>query len=176
MCNTKTVLSIIVARATNGTIGQGGKLPWHLPSDLARFKRITTGHPVVMGRATWESLPEAFQPLPERTNIVLTRQAGYQAEGAIVVPSFADACIAAMGTHGAEEVFIIGGGEIYREAMLLAQRIYLTLVHAQISGDTFFPTVPPESWAIRSIEPSKHWDPRDTHVTSFQMRERIMLP
>ncbi len=120
-------------------LGKGGHLLWHLPDDMRRFKELTTGHPVIMGRKTWESLPERFRPLPGRTNVVVTRQASYEAPGAVVADSLPAARAAAARAEGADEVFVIGGGELYAAALLLADRLYLTLVDDIADADTFFP-------------------------------------
>lgn len=111
-------------------------MPWHLPKDLARFRALTIGHPVIMGRKTFESIGHS---LPGRTNIVVTRQDGFCAEGCVVVHDL-DAAFAACGDG--DEVFVLGGAEVFREALPRADRIYLTVVHTRIEGDTFFPAVP----------------------------------
>jgi dihydrofolate reductase len=131
--------SIIVAIGKNRELGLNGKLLWHIPEDMKHFKEITTGHPVIMGRKTWESLPERFRPLPGRTNIVVTRQEGYEAVGALVVSSLEGARAKGARSPGSEEIFIIGGGELYREALPLADRLYLTLVDDTKEADTYFP-------------------------------------
>jgi dihydrofolate reductase len=134
-------IALVVAVSRNGIIGRNGKLPWHISADLKRFKQITMGKPVVMGRKTWEGLPK--RPLPGRQNIVVTRQRGYQAEGGLVVTDVA-AALAAAGQ--VEEVAVIGGGEIFREVFPLAQRIYLTEVDLEVDGDTHFPRLAPGEW------------------------------
>lgn len=133
-------IAIIAAMAT-GTraIGKNGRLLWHVPDDMKRFKALTTGHPVIMGRKTWESLPERFRPLPKRANIVVTRQVGYVAPGAVVADSLEAARAAAARAAGAAEIFVIGGGELYAAALPHADRLYLTLVGADADADTFFP-------------------------------------
>ncbi len=120
-------------------LGKDGKLLWRLPGDLKRFKELTRGHPVIMGRKTWESLPEKFRPLPERTNIILTRDMSYEAPGATVVHSIDDAFAAGHGAEGGEEVFVIGGAEIYAAALPYSDTLYLTLVESDLEGDVFFP-------------------------------------
>jgi dihydrofolate reductase len=136
-------ISIIAAMAENGIIGRGGQLPWHLSADLQRFKRLTMDHTIIMGRKTWESIG---RPLPGRRMVVITRQAGYQAEGVAVVSSLEDA-LALARVAGDEEAFIIGGAEIYRLALPHADRLYMTLVLAEVEGDTTFPEVDWETWA-----------------------------
>lgn len=125
--------------ATTRVIGNDDKLIWNIPEDLKRFKELTLGHPVIMGRKTWESLPEQFRPLPGRTNIVVTRQDIYPAPGATVAHSLEEAMDVAIRSEGSEEVFVIGGGILYREAYEHASRLYLTLVEDDAPGDTSFP-------------------------------------
>src|ERR1700733_4082023 len=120
--------------AENGVIGNKGGLPWRIPEDLRRFKEVTMGKPCIMGRRTWESLPR--KPLPGRTNIVVTRDTSFSADGAVVAHSLEEAIAR---THGAPEVAIIGGAELFKEAIPLANRIDLTEVHAEIEGDTRMP-------------------------------------
>ena len=125
--------------ARTRAIGKQGELLWRLPEDLKRFKALTSGHPVIMGRKTWESLPERARPLPGRTNIVVTRQPEYEAPGAVVTDSLEAALAAAARADGADEVFVIGGGELYAAALPRASRLYLTLVDSDAEGDAFFP-------------------------------------
>ena len=136
-------ISLVVAVARNGVIGSAGRLPWHISSDLKRFKAITIGKPVIMGRKTWESLPR--KPLTGRTNIVITRQKGFAAGGAKVVASV-EAAIAAAGAEDPSEIAIIGGGEVYRMFLPLASRVYLTEVDLAAEGDTYFPALPADEW------------------------------
>lgn len=140
------MISIIVAVAQNGVIGGGNSLLWHISEDLRRFKMLTTGHPVVMGRKTFESLA---RPLPNRRNVVITRRADYNPEGVEVVHSLQEA-LSLFGPE--EEVFITGGGEIYRQAMPLADRLYVTLVCRDYQGDTYFPDIDPGVWEKQSSE------------------------
>jgi len=133
-------LSLIAALGRNRCIGAGGKLPWRLPEDLARFKALTLGHPVIMGRKTWESLPEKFRPLPGRQNLVVTRNGGYAASGGEVVYSLEEALAKARTEdENTGELFVIGGAELYAQALPLAGRLYLTLVDDAPEGDAFFP-------------------------------------
>ena len=127
------MITLILAIADNGVIGRDGAIPWRISDDLKRFKRLTVGKPVVMGRKTWESLPK--KPLPERVNIVVTRQPGWRGEGAMTASSLAEA-LAMAGEAG--EVMVIGGAEIYRAALPLANRIELTEVHRAFDGDVQF--------------------------------------
>ncbi|MDO9353911.1 MAG: dihydrofolate reductase [Solirubrobacteraceae bacterium] len=128
------MLSIVVAYGSNRVIGVDGDLPWHLPTDMAFFREITMGHPVIMGRKTWESIPPKFRPLPGRRNLVLSRDPAYVAEGAEVFGSFEDALLAAEGAGA-----VIGGGHTYAEALPSVDRIYATEVELAPDGDTFFP-------------------------------------
>lgn len=138
-------VSAVVAASENGVIGRDGGLPWYISSDLKLFKEITLGKPIIMGRKTWEGLPR--RPLPGRRNIVITRQKGYSAEGAEVAASVD----AALDMCAAEpEVFIIGGGQIYAQAMPRTDRIYLTRVHMRVEGDTYLPDLPKDTW--REVE------------------------
>jgi dihydrofolate reductase len=142
-----TVISLIYAQSRNGIIGRDGGLPWHVSSDLKRFRAITMGKPVIMGRKTWESLPK--KPLPGRHNIIITRQKGFPAEGATVVAS-ADT---AMATAGAvPEVCVIGGGEIFDLFQDRADRIYLTEIDADVDGDTSAPRLDDRDWRVVSSE------------------------
>lgn len=136
----------IVAMGLNGEIGFRGDMPWHLPEDLRHFKELTTGHPVIMGRATWLSLPR--RPLPGRLNIVLSRTSGFVAEGASVAASIADAI---RFSPPPEVPFIIGGGRVYTEALPLMTRMYVTRIMARFdNADTFFPTLDPKLWTLLS--------------------------
>jgi dihydrofolate reductase len=138
------IVSLLVAVAANGVIGRDNRIPWRLPEDLAYFKRLTLGHPVVMGRKTYESIIASLgKPLPGRTNIVVTRQPGFSAPGCTVAASFDAALDAA---RAANEVFVIGGAEIYRLALARADRVYLTRLDAAFEGDTFFPALDPAEW------------------------------
>ena len=129
-------LHLIYARARNGTIGKDGQMPWHLTEDLAHFKRVTLGQPVIMGRKTWDSLPARFRPLPGRLNIVITRQADWQAEGALRALSIEDA----MRLCGdVPDAWIMGGAEIYRQAEPLASTAVVTEIDADFDGDAFAP-------------------------------------
>jgi len=134
-------VSAVVAASENGVIGREGGLPWHVSSDLKLFKEITLGKPVIMGRRTWESLPR--KPLPGRRNIVITRQADFVAEGAELVHSVDEALAVCAGEA---DVSIIGGGQVYAEAMSRTDRIYLTRIHLDVDGDTFLPELKASEW------------------------------
>src|SRR5574343_1858779 len=131
-------LHLIYARARNGVIGRDNQMPWHLPEDLAHFKRVTLGQPVIMGRKTWDSLPPKFRPLPGRKNIVVTRQADWQAEGALRAGSI-DQARRLCGE--APEAWIMGGADIYRQAEPLARTAVVTEIDAAYEGDAFAPTL-----------------------------------
>ncbi len=140
------IISIIVAVAENNVIGQGNKLIWHISEDLKRFKNLTTGHHILMGRKTFESIGKA---LPNRTNVVISRNKDFNAPGCIVVDSLQRALEI---SKDDEEVFIVGGGEIYRQALPITDKIYLTKVEAQFEGDTFFPPINPDEWRFEAID------------------------
>lgn len=142
-------IHLIYARARNGVIGRDNQMPWHLPEDLAHFKRATLGCPVIMGRKTWDSLPPRFRPLPGRTNVVVTRQNGWQATGATVVHSLEQA-IAQCGS--APDVWVIGGADIYRQALPLAHSVVVTEIDAEFEGDAYAPAIGPE-WRATRREP-----------------------
>ena len=136
----KKRVSLLVAVARNGVIGNKGKLPWRLPADLKRFKELTMGHHIIMGRKTYESIDRL---LPGRTTVIVTRQRDYQVSGAIIANSLEEAIAACKGD---DEIFVIGGAEIFREAFPLANRIYLTEIHANFEGDVFFPEWNKNDW------------------------------
>ncbi len=135
-------IHLIFARAANGIIGKDGVMPWHLPEDLAHFKELTQGRPVIMGRKTWDSLPERFRPLPDRQNIVVTRQEVWQDEGAKPATSLEDALEIA--SQSADTVWIMGGAQIYALALPLAHRVEVTEIHRNFEGDVHAPTLGPE--------------------------------
>ena len=142
-------ISIIVAVSENNVIGKNNDLLWRLPDDMKFFKNTTIGHPVIMGRKTFESFGK---PLKERKNIIITRQKDYHPDGVVVVHDLENAIEEAQ-KEGIEEIFIIGGGEIYKQAISLTDRIYLTLVHHTFEdGDTFFPELAPEEWSEEKRE------------------------
>ena len=160
------LVSLIAAMSENGTIGRDNSLPWRLPDDLKRFKVLTMGKHLLMGRKTYESIG---RPLPGRTSLVLSRDSGWRAEGVVVVRSLGQALGIA---RDAEELVAIGGAEIYRLLMPFARRIYLTLVHADIPGDTFFPKPDPGAW--REVERTEHpADARHAYAMSFLTLDRI---
>ncbi|MBP6304740.1 MAG: dihydrofolate reductase [Giesbergeria sp.] len=137
-------IALIYARAANGTIGKGGTMPWHLPEDLAHFKRLTSGCPVIMGRKTWDSLPARFRPLPGRRNIVITRQADWSENGAQRASSLAEA-LQLCEQDAPATVWVMGGGQIYAQALPLADRVEVTEIAQDFAGDTFAPVLG-EQW------------------------------
>lgn len=160
------IVSLIVAMAENRVIGRDGGLPWRLPDDLKRFKRLTIDHTVIMGRKTFD---EVKQPLANRRNVVITRNSAWRPHGVTVVPSLAEAL--ALGATE-REVFVIGGGEIFREALPIADRLYLTVVHASVPGDTYFPAFDESAWVLESE--TEH--PADEkHAFSFSFRDYIRV-
>lgn len=141
------MIALVVAWAgEDRVIGRDGGLPWHLPSDMKHFRELTTGGTVVMGRRTWESIPEKFRPLPQRRNIVLS--SGASLEGAEVYGSL-ESALAAAGT----DAFVIGGGTTYAETLPLADRVYATEIAGAVQGDTFFPALDPDEWVVSSEAP-----------------------
>jgi len=149
------MISIIVAMAKNRAIGVKGTVPWHITEDYINFNKITKGHPIIMGRKTHESIsgfeklkgwnsskPLVHKLLPDRTNIIVTRQKDYLVPDTIIVNSLKDAIREANKTDGSGEIFIIGGSEIYKEAIEIADKLYITLIDAEIVGDVFFPEIP----------------------------------
>ncbi|WP_314149751.1 dihydrofolate reductase [uncultured Leifsonia sp.] len=130
-------IALIWAQANERVIGAGGTMPWHLPEDLRHFRELTDGDPVIMGRRTWESLPERFRPLPGRENVVVTRQAGFDAPGATVVHTLDDA----LAGRGDGTVWIMGGAELYRQTLAIADRVEVTEIDLDVDGDTIAPAL-----------------------------------
>ena len=161
-----TRIALIAAMAENGVIGRENRLPWRLPADLRRFKSVTMGKPVIMGRKTYESIGK---PLPGRSNIVVTRDPDYRAPGCQVVHSLEQALEAGAG-HA--EVMVIGGAKLYRQALGRAQRMYLTLVRAEVEGDTLFPDIEPQQW--RELERESHRaDEKNQYDYDFVILQRV---
>lgn len=161
-------INIVVAVSENQVIGKDNQLLWHLPNDMKFFKNTTWGMPVIMGRKTYESLGK---PLTGRTNIVVTTNTGWSAPGTIAVSSLEAALTAAAATD-AKEVYVIGGGEIYRHALPVTHRVYLTRVHSQIEGDTFFPELPVSEWSLHS-RLDFPTDEKHAFAYSFEVWDRI---
>ena len=147
-------INLIFARSANGVIGKNNAMPWHLPEDLAHFKKLTLGSPVLMGRKTWDSLPPKFRPLPGRSNVVITRQTDWQAEGATTAGSLQAALTLC---QSSSEVWIIGGAQIYAQAEPLASRIEVTHIDKNYEGDAFAPRLGPQWLPIH----------REDHVSSI---------
>ncbi len=158
--------SLIAALASNGVIGRDGGLPWHISEDLKYFKRLTMGKPVVMGHKTYESIGK---PLPGRNNIVVTRNPELELEGATVVHGL-DEALAVAASLGAEETFVIGGAELYKLALPKVDRMYLTYVHQNFEGDTFFPEFDPDDWT--ELEHEDHFSEQAGLEYSFVTLER----
>jgi dihydrofolate reductase len=157
----RTIVSLVAAMAENRVIGVAGRLPWRLPDDQRHFRRLTVDHTVIMGRRTYD---EIGRPLANRRNVVISRNPGFQPHGVTVVPSLEEAL--ALGATE-REVFVIGGAEIYRLALPLADRLHLTVVHAEVEGDTFFPSFEQDGWVLESEE----FHPADErHAHPFTIR------
>lgn len=170
---TRPRLTLVVAAAENGVIGRDGDLPWRLSADLARFKRLTIGHPLIMGRKTYESIG---RPLPGRVSIVLTRQADwYPGSEAVLVATQLDAAIELAKDApevSSDEAFVIGGGEIYRLTIPHADRVQLTRVHATVEGDATFPDLDPTEWRLADSE-EQPADDRNEHACTFEVWDRL---
>ncbi|MGO1410016.1 dihydrofolate reductase [Microbacterium sp. JB110] len=160
-------LRAIWAQARGGVIGADGDMPWHLPEDLAHFKSATTGRPVVMGRRTWESFPARFRPLPGRENIVVTRNAEYDAPGAAVVGSLDEGIAAALAAD--PEPWIIGGGSIYAAAMDRLDELWVTEIDVDVDADTYAPPIGGE-WLVSSCDPAEGW-----HLSREGIRYRFLF-
>lgn len=150
-------IGLVWAEAANGTIGRNGVLPWHLPEDLAHFKAVTMGSPVIMGRKTWESLPARFRPLPGRRNIVITRQHDWEAPGADVRDSLAAALeLAAADIAPGDFVWVIGGAEVFSAVVDVADRLEVTALRVNIDGDAVAPAIT-ERWHLVASDPAEGW-------------------
>ena len=158
-------VSIIVAIAENGVIGANNDMPWRLSTDLKRFKALTTGKPIIMGRKTWESFPK--RPLPNRRNMVVTRNREYDAPGAELFSSLDEAFDAA----GGDDVWVLGGGEIYAQALPRADELHVTHVEAALSGDTVFPQIDPKIWR-KVAEEAVPAGEKDDYATRYTVYER----
>ena len=161
------IISIIAAVAENNAIGKNGQLPWHLPADLKHFKNLTMGHHIIMGRKTFESVGK---PLPGRTNIIITRQKDFETENCIVVHSLDEAIKSVVDD---DDPFICGGAEIYKQALDIADKMYLTRIHEEFDGDTFFPEIDMNVWRETEREKSKP-DEKCKYYYSFCVFKRIM--
>jgi dihydrofolate reductase len=164
-------ISIIAAVSENNVIGRNNALPWHLPADLNYFKEKTMGHCVIMGRKNFDSIPDKYRPFGGRTNIVVTNQKEFHAEGVMVVHSIPEAIEIAKAKKE-NECFIIGGGEIFRQCIHLCDKIYLTRIHQKIDGDVFFPELKKEEWKeISSIH--RPADEKNKYNFTFLIYEKI---
>lgn len=161
------MLSLIVAMAENRVIGKDNRIPWHLPADLAYFRETTMGHTVVMGRKTFESIGK---PLPGRKNVVLTRNRDFEADGVTVIHSLEE--LMRLDDHQEEEVFVIGGAEVYALALPIAQRIYLTLIHTSVEGDSYFPRWEEKEWRLVSRRTGDR-DQANPYQYEFLLFERV---
>lgn len=155
-------ISLIAAMSQNRVIGKNNDLPWRLPDDMKYFQKTTKGHVVIMGRKNFDSLPANFKPLPNRTNVILTRNKDLVAEGCEIFTELAKAVNFAKDCKE-EELFIIGGGEVYKQSLHLADRIYLTRINHEIEGDTYFPELAPEWKVVEEI----HHPKDDRHQYNF---------
>jgi dihydrofolate reductase len=160
LASSVTGLGLVWAQSSTGVIGKDGGMPWKLPEDMLHFARLTTGHPVIMGRKTWESFPDKYRPLPGRTNIVITRQEGWgdtpAADGAIAVKSLDDALLESQFAPGHETVWIIGGGDIFTQSMDLANLAVVTTIDTAAEGDTFAPELGYD-WTAGDSLPTDGW-------------------
>ena len=169
---TPVSIALVIAAAENGVIGRGGGLPWRIPSDLKMFRRLTLGKPIIMGRKTYLSIGK---PLDQRDNIVVTRDPAFYAPGVTIAASVEAALTKARAlatAKGVEELMVIGGAEVYRQALPLADRIYLTRVHAKPEGDVLIPPLSPGEWREVSREALPR-DAKDEHACTFVILQRI---
>ncbi len=160
-------LSIIAGIGINNELGNNNGLLWQLPNDLKHFKDTTTGHPIIMGRRTFDSIG---RPLPNRTNIVITRDAGFNADGIVVAHSFEEAIAPYKQTD--QEIFIIGGGQLYAETLPYADKLYITKVNGSFDADVFFPAINPDEWKVVSTE-AHGADERHAYAYTFVVLEKI---
>jgi dihydrofolate reductase len=162
-------VTLLAAVARNGVIGREGTLPWRIPEDAKRFRALTMGHPVLMGRRTWESLPDRFRPLPGRQNVVVTRNPEWRAEGADRVGSLEDALEL---VHDASRAFVIGGAELYAGALPFADELALTEIDADVEGDTFFPAFDRSDFTEVAREPHVAGDGTSFAFVTYERRPR----
>lgn len=162
------IISCIVAKAKNNVIGKDNEIPWYLPADLKYFKKVTTGHPVIMGRNCYVSIGK---PLPNRTNIIITRDPFFISSNCLIAKSIKEALVHAYNT-GAEEAFIIGGGQIYEQTMSLCNKLYVTEVDIEVEGDVFFPKIEADEWSLLSEESHKS-DEKNEYNYTYKVYERV---
>lgn len=165
------IVSMIAALTKNNVIGKNNDLPWHLPDDMKYFMQTTKGHFVIMGRKNYQSIPEKFRPLPNRTNIVITRQTNFEAPGCQVINSL-DEAIAVCKKANPKEIFLIGGSSIYKEGLQFANKLYLTEIHAEIDGDVYFPQINKNDWKEKSRVPHSN-DDRHQYAFDFVVYEKV---
>ena len=165
------IISLIAAVAENNVIGKDNNLPWHLPSDMKYFRDTTMGHCVIMGRKNYDSIPLKYRPLDGRTNIVVTRQKDFKAEGCTVVHSMEEALKEAR-TKNEQEVFIIGGADIYRQTIDTAHKVYYTHIHHTFEGDAFFPAIDPDRWK-KTKQTDMQPDAKNKFPFSFCVYEKV---
>ena len=165
-------IGIVAALDEQRVVGRGGELPWRLPADLRHFKAVTMGHPIIMGRLTYESIGK---PLPGRLNIVLSRQPAYEAPGCVVAASLEQAFDEA-GRHGAEWAMVIGGHSLFREALPLADALFLTVVHGQYEGDTYFPDFDGTQWKVVEREHRSADERNEAAMTFVELRPTCEPP
>lgn len=168
MTNTRPKISAIAAMSLNRVIGDDNQLPWHLPADLKHFKTLTSGHPILMGRKTYESIG---RPLPNRTNIIITRNSDYNAPGCTVVQSIQQAMELAA-TLNSNEIFIIGGAEVYKQLLPHIERIYLTIVQETFGGDAFFPELNETEWKESNRE-DHNADENNEYAYTFVVMDKV---
>lgn len=165
------LVGLIWAQTLDGVIGRDGGMPWHLPEDLAHFKAATAGHPVIMGRRTWESFPPAYRPLPGRTNIVVSSSETLADEispsGAVVVSSLEQALDTARHSPGGEQIWIVGGAQLYEAALPFADAAVVTVIQTSVEGDTYAPRLGPE-WTFAAVSPAEDWHTA-ANGTSFRI-------
>ena len=164
-------VSLVAAVASNGVIGRNNDLPWHLPDDMKFFMETTRGHYVILGRKNYESLPKKYQPLPNRPNVVVTRQKDFEAPGCLVVHTI-DRALSIARDNGESEAMVIGGSGIYAASLPLADRLYITEIHASVEGDVRFPDYDRDEWKeVSRIHHGK--DERHIYAFDFVLYERI---
>lgn len=165
-------IALVAALDEHRVIGRGGRLPWHLPADLRHFKEVTVGHPVIMGRKTYESIGK---PLPGRLNIVLTRQRDYEASGCVVVSGL-DEAIEEVDSANAQRAMVIGGSGVFRQALPRADVMYLTIVHGHYDGDTYFPEFASEQWEVVERKSRAADEENEADMTFVELRRSIKKP
>jgi dihydrofolate reductase len=160
IADSTTGIGLVWAQTTAGVIGKDGDMPWHLPEDMKHFTRLTSGHPVIMGRKTWLSFPDKYRPLPGRTNIVVTHQEGWgetaEAQGSMAVKSLDDALLESQFAPGHETVWVLGGGEIFAQTVDIADVAVVTFIDSETDGDTYAPELTYE-WKLAASEPATGW-------------------